>query len=274
MSESLDHLDAEWEAIDQLASTRRFVATLAGHPLLACDSIKELALRLQSTGRTDPEQTDLLFGALLAMGEQEPLAQRVVLQALLPGICAAVRRRLAWSPMGKVEVVASEMLSIAADRIARYSVNPPHRAVACVIVRNTERDYLRQQGKNGRTVPLDLVIDENNEPTDYRAGDAIEDVDFAGDLLAVLRLAVAQQIIDSGELLLIASTRIGRSGIEDAAHDLGISPGTARRARHRGEQRLVTWWRQTEDPAATASPTRKRRPRAWDPDRPHALLAA
>src|SRR4051794_9689997 len=81
-----DALDGEWPQLASARSSRRALARwavadarLAGHA-----DFDELVARVQRRG--DPGGSDRLLAALVGLAATDPLAGRVCLQALLPGL--------------------------------------------------------------------------------------------------------------------------------------------------------------------------------------------
>ncbi len=95
------------------------------------------------------------LAALLALAREEPLAARVVLEALLPGLKAIAKPLL-------LEVEREQLWSLLLtglwEQIVRYPAARPRRAVALYLLSNTRRAAVRTLARERRRAPQQLPL--------------------------------------------------------------------------------------------------------------------
>ncbi len=173
------------------------------------------------------EREDALLRALVRRARHDPLAARLILQRLLPGL----KRRA-----GRVLLDASEreelwslLLVCAWERIRAYPVERLPRRVAANLIVTSVRHALerleRERKLTRRTAGPPPVEMADRDP-------------FESDIDALLGEAVKAGAISTEEAELIASTRIDGLPLERAADEHGLSRHALIVRRLRAEERL------------------------------------
>jgi hypothetical protein len=177
----------------------------------------------------DPvERKDRVLLALARRASSDPLAARVALHALLPGLKEIVGRMLL--DRHEREEVWSALLAAAWERIRGYPVARRPRRVAANVLLDCMSDTLtalaRDRADRALTigpVPLDLVAARNQ----------------SGDVDALLAEAVAAGAISTGDARLIAVTRIDGTPMCRQAKRAGVEYHALVVRRRRAERRLI-----------------------------------
>jgi DNA-directed RNA polymerase specialized sigma24 family protein len=178
-------------------------------------------------GRGSRVEKDAVLSALLTRARWEPLAARVVLEAILPGLKKLSGRLLTDSR--EREELWSAVMACAWERIRTYPVERRPRRVAANLLLDTLRGTLAalstRRSPDTQTFPAQL---EAPPPCD-------SDVD------ALLAQAVAAGAVSEDEAELILLTRIDGASLKVLAADRGLSFDTLKHRRHRAERRLVVF---------------------------------
>jgi hypothetical protein len=211
----------------QLAS--RFDAWRELEPALMPFAGPEGLLRfLRRQGAGDDKDAVLL--ALLRVARQEPLARRVVLLAMLPGLKSIAGRMLI--DIREREELWSALLACAWERICLYPVARRRRRVAANLLLDCMRGTLaalaRERTERARAcadLPADLA---SAEPE-------------GGDVDALLARAVRDGAIAAAEAELVLSTRIDRVPLAAVAEAQGVAYNTLKVRRQRAERRLLLY---------------------------------
>ena len=123
-------LDADWARYHPRREVQDFVGDLNAETGEQFDSADALVREIRSSGRRDPDRADEMLILLLRRRSSGPVAQRVVLQALLPGLCAVCRRLAPGENASMVDDLPAEVVSIAGLRIANLPARTPSRPSA------------------------------------------------------------------------------------------------------------------------------------------------
>lgn len=229
----IDAIDADWRRL--LASPllgSRFRAWRHAEPALDAfaDPAALICFLHDPAGQLDGK--DLVLLALLRAAKDEPLAARVVLQALRPALKGLAA--LLLSDAGEREEVWSLLMAIAWEKIRTYPVaRRPGRVAA-----NLRLDTLhnaQQQIRAERTERALLPA----RPLDGGPPGPPQRCD--GDIEAPLDRAVAAGAISADEAQLIACTRIDRVRLTELARRVGVKRDTLKHRRQRAEQRLAVF---------------------------------
>jgi len=223
----VERLEAEWPALatgpvqGRLRCWAKEEEALAGFA-----TAQQLIRHLRSLrGRGDAE--DAILAALVRQAGGDPLAARVVLQALLPGL-KNLAGRLLLEPDERDEIW-SALLAHGWERIRRYPLERrPTRIAANVLLDTLQRTTreLKRQRRNRRELAGDLSPQQPANPA-------------ASDVEQVLRHAVAATAISDEEAELILRTRIDRTDLRVLAHELQVPYNTLVVRRLRAEKRLL-----------------------------------
>jgi len=168
--------------------------------------------------------------------------QRIVLQALMPGLCNVIRRLYTTVAPGERDDVAAETVSLAGLRIASFPIERRRRAIASNVLRDVERDFhtQRRQGEGHlrRFVP-ELDHSEFVDPMALEAFSVIVDRVVVCDAMAQAREA---KVIGDRDFALIVTTRYDDRATEAVALEQNLSADSLRRARVRAETRLAQFY--------------------------------
>lgn len=202
----------------------------------------------QSTGKDD------VLGALLRRARSEPLAARVVLEALLPGL-KALAGRLLFDPEEREDLWAL-LLACAWERIARYPLERRPGKIAANILFDTLADtvaFLRDERR--RRAEL------TGEPIAAALAQGEVEVE------ALLARATRSGAVTRAETALILATRFERRPLADVAAEAGVAYNTMKLRRQRAERRLLLFLGyppvpRGRQPAPSFNAGEERRPRA------------
>jgi DNA-directed RNA polymerase specialized sigma24 family protein len=222
----LDRLDREWQARASSELPARLRAWAREEPALAAFASPSALIRfLHSRGRADK---DTVLRALLARARTDPLAARVVLQALRPGLKGLAKRIFLHAD--DVGELWQLLLASAWERIRTYPLERrPHRIAANLLLdtmRATLTELARERSRRGE-IPARPVV-----PT--AAARVV-----APDVETVLARAVAAGAISADEAELILRTRIDEEPLASAAREFGVSYNVVRVRLQRAERRLL-----------------------------------
>lgn len=163
-------LDNEWTVLAQDRSAhRQFLSWKEDDPALA--SVEDLAgLLAIANNRVDLEASDGVLAGLARRAPTDTLAAQVLLHALLPGLKRVIRT--CWRRRG-ADDFASEVITVALERIRCYPFDRRPRRIAANVLRDVRQRVLRQLAREqrladrlGKTVPFDEErIGSANEST-------------------------------------------------------------------------------------------------------------
>jgi DNA-directed RNA polymerase specialized sigma24 family protein len=173
---------------------------------------------------------DETLAALLRQAQSDPLAARVVLQALLPGLKALARRILFEAD--ERDEVWSALLAHCWEGIRRYPLERRPERIAA----NTLFDTLKKtthELKRKRRAP-DWLTPE--PPVDQPAPHRVD-----RDVEQLLRRAVTAAAISNDEAELVLRTRIDGADLHALAEEKGLAYNTLVVRRLRAEKRLLLY---------------------------------
>ncbi|HTB50847.1 MAG TPA: hypothetical protein VK701_07705 [Solirubrobacteraceae bacterium] len=173
---------------------------------------------------------DAALCALLALARGEPIAGRVVMEAIMPGLKNLARRTLVDAR--EREELWSALLACAWERICSYPVERRPCKVAANLLLDCLRGTLAALTSTRRPSQLAslAVLGELESPTSC-------EVD--GDVDALLAEAMTAGALTHDEAELILTTRIDGASLGDLARSLGLSFDTLKHRRQRAERRLL-----------------------------------
>lgn len=218
-------LEREWE---QLARSPRLRAALAGwarrHPVLVGYGDGE-QLRAAVHDRTQVALADRILAALVVQaatdGGDDPLAARVVLQLLLPGV-VALQRRLSGL-VADPEDRDAQVLCAVMETIRGYPWRRRPARIAANILLDTHM-RVRRLRRPVIEVPVEAI-------EDYPA--PAGDDSFRVELLELFVWAVTDGVVSADEVLLIARTQLDQEPVEQVADELGVARKTLLRRQQR-----------------------------------------
>lgn len=220
----LDDLDREWQTTagtrDAGAALRRWATTEAavGH----LGDLRQLVTYLHR--RHPSALTDPIFAALLR--QDDDLAHRTVLQALVPGLGAMATSLHRY---GDFDETAAIVVAACWQRIRTYPVERRPRSIARYLLLDAK------QGARRLMRDRSVFTDALSAPAEIAAPDGRPAAEELAELLGDAR---AMRLIDDEESRLIASTRIADRSFAELARGSGKSEAALRKQRSRAERRL------------------------------------
>lgn len=228
-------LEGEWAGLAGSPLMRRAVAGWSAQaPALFGAVVDGEQLRAVVHDRSDPARADAVLGVLVREaavdGGDDPLAARVVLQLLLPGL-VCLQRRLAWMVVDglveDVEELDAATSAALAGLIRRYPWRRRPTKVAANLLLDTQMT-VRGSYRHAPTVPEGLqpalcVVDEGQDPA----------AAAAGELLEVFVWAVRERVVSAADVLLITRTQVEGEPLTAVASELGVRVKSLARRRQR-----------------------------------------
>lgn len=260
MSNVFSELDADWRHFQDRPDVRQFVERLNGDIGEHFTGAGDLVSEIRTSGHRDPERADDLLLAVLLYGEADHVAQRIVLQALLPGLCVISRRLAIEERTSMLDELGPELVSLAGLRIATYPLERRPTRIAANVLRDVARDFARNRHRRRREIAsIPIPGDEAGprvafDPSDARAAVPFEHLEARLALTHELARALDAGVILPRDFEFLVWTRVAGRDIESIASRHDVVPESARRARDRAERRLARFctMEQTE-PAAIAA---------------------
>jgi DNA-directed RNA polymerase specialized sigma24 family protein len=224
----IEQLEAEWPLLAAGALQPRLRAWAASDPALAGFATPQQLLRNLRGLRGRPRAEDAILAALVRQAQSDPLAARVVLQALLPGLKALAGRIMLEA--GEREELWSALLAHCWERIRRYPIERRPARIAANVLLDTLKKTTRE-------------LKRQRHLRDHEGGEAPPDqIAFARldrDVERLVQRAIAAAAISSEEAELILRTRIDGSDLHELADEIGVAYHTLKVRRLRAEKRLL-----------------------------------
>ncbi|MGI8683173.1 MAG: hypothetical protein ACR2JO_13810 [Mycobacteriales bacterium] len=220
-------LEAEWSGIAVSARMRAALITwTCRHPQLAGLADGE-QLRAVVHDRGQLDRADTILSALAveaaADGGDDPLAARVILQLLLPGV-VSLQRRLAGMIVD-AEDRDAQVLYAVMETIRSYPWRRrPQRIAANVLLDSHMRI------RRGRRQTAEVLVDEFEDTVEV---DGAEHADRRTELLELFVWAVTEGVVSADDVLLITRTQIDEEPVEAVADELGVARKSLLRRRQR-----------------------------------------
>lgn len=223
----LARLEREWRLLQpRLCALYR--AWSSAEPALARFETPLGLLRFLRTPGA-PAAKDEALAALLRHAAREPLAGRLLLEALLPGL-KALARRVLLDPSER-ETVWALLLACAWERIVTYPLERRPRKIAANILLDT---------LNATLGTLAVERARATELTDCEAVTGPEQSSMdGGDVEALLAEAVRAGGIGRDEASLVLASRFEGCTLADLAAGAGVEYNTIKLRRQRAERRLL-----------------------------------
>jgi DNA-directed RNA polymerase specialized sigma24 family protein len=223
--EPVSSLDQDWQRLLRGPLPARLRAW-ADHELalapFAADPVRLIAFL---RGSAPAAAKDELLVALVRIAADEPLAARVVLEAIVPGM-ARLAERIIFDARDRDELWAL-LLGHAWQLIRRYPLARRPRRIAANLLLDTRRAALADLAEERR---------ERREPTRRCSCAAASS---GGGVEALLRRTVAAGALSGQEAELILETRIDGVSLARLAAESGIPYHTLNVRRLRAERRLL-----------------------------------
>ena len=224
----VERLEAEWPALAAGQLRLQLRAWSEREPALASFATPQQLLRQLDSIRGRHRARNEILAALVREARTDPLAARVVLQTLLPGLKKIAGRLLLEAD--ERDELWSALLAHCWERIRRYPLERrPTRIAANLLLdtlQKTSRE-LKQQRRNRDRFSGELPLE----------GVVVASVDR--DIERLLRRAVAASAISGDEADLILRTRVDGADLRALAANAGVTYHALNTRRLRAEKRLL-----------------------------------
>lgn len=224
----VSRLEHEWIALSRPLALRLLEWGRKERALARFRSPEELIRFLRRPGLWAAKDT--VLGALLARARVEPLAGRVVLEAILPGLKRTAERVILDAH--DREELWQLLLACAWEQIRTYPLERRPARVAANLLLDTRRRALDEFTRE-RLPRTELPYEALAVPA--AAADPESDVEV------LLDRAVAAGAITHDEAQLVLRTRIDGLSVTAVADELDLPYITAYMRRHRAERRLLVF---------------------------------
>lgn len=175
----------------------------------------------------DRRRANNAFAELLRLAADEPLAARLALAALAPGLRAAARRLSArrWRDRDEVE---AELVSAAWEQVLVLAGDPPEWPAAVILSRARDRVRARLAAEGCHAAFVGTAVDA-----------AATAVDDPADMVAgLVDLAAAMHRVGRPAVGLVVATRWSGLSLAELARATGESHAALRQRRSRAERAL------------------------------------
>jgi DNA-directed RNA polymerase specialized sigma24 family protein len=231
-TEVIRRLEAEWLAMAGSLWLRHRLQTWAAEDeRLAFEDGHDLVAAAQRRDVSNWAARDRVLAALLDRFEDDPVARRLALQVVLPGIKSLIDGLRGWD----VEERAARVVATAIEVLAHCSAEPARTPPSFRVFTNTRRRALRAAIRD-RSEPVVLVDDftrfQSTDGLEAKNGDEKQRLEELVDWVRQrggLREETAR---------LVVLTRTGGVSVEDLAAMSDMNPQTLRQQRLRAERRL------------------------------------
>jgi DNA-directed RNA polymerase specialized sigma24 family protein len=220
-------LDRDWEALVTTTLSGRLRRWSQREPRLAAFSTASELLGSLRRLRGDHDAENAILAALLREARTDPLAARVVLQALLPGLKRLAGRLLHTA--AERDELWSLLLAHGWERIRSYPLERRPRRIAANLLLDTAHATLATLAaeRSSRAQACEL------EATPAEPVAAVDEVEV------VLARAVRAGALSREEAVLILQTRIEGVSLASLAADGQVAYEALRKRRRRAERRLL-----------------------------------
>lgn len=215
-------LALEWTRLrfDPVTLDRAAAWLLIDEPLVDLDQI------LRAIGYEQPygQATEIRFRRLVAIAEHDDLAARIIVQRILPGLLAVVRRRRSASPHALDELLGAAWI---ATRTYNHRRSPS--SIAASLISDADYAAFRSEGRKQSST---------ERPSDPLTHDRphVHEPNSCEQLAALMEEAVEAGVPD-GDLELLRQL-LASPTANDLARDLKITTRTIRNRRDRITTRL------------------------------------
>jgi hypothetical protein len=231
-TEVIRRLEADWRLIAGSWWFRRRLQTWAAtDPRLAFDDGHSLVAEAQRRDVTNWADRDQVLAALLDRFNDDPVARRVALQVVLPGVKSLIDGIRGWD----VEERAARVVTTALEVLAHCAVEPAGTPPSFRVFANTRRRALRAAIRD-RSEPV-VLTDDFSHFDDASGPDAAR-WDEEGRLEELVAWVRERGRLRDETARLVVLTRAGGVTVDELAAVTHIHPQTIRQQRLRAEQRL------------------------------------
>lgn len=233
----LDALDHEWDQLTAGPSTRRHLRRWQEREpsLRGARSLVELRSQIESSSL---EESSEMVWALLAIAAQEHLADRLLLQVIVPGLAGEARWLMSWARRVEPDLIGNgdidQMLALAGIEAIRHAHGHRRAYPICSILRRTHR-LLTKETREIEAWHSKTVLDEIEPAPTVTSDPAARPGQMLLDLLSEATEAGAVSRSDADLIWMIDVA--GFSSAE-LAPSLGIAPRSVAQRRLRAEGRL------------------------------------
>ena len=236
MSRSVfDALDRNWARVVSSPDAATALERWRSDPALDGPDLDTLVEGVWAATRAE---ADRAHAALAARAPFDPVAARVLLQVLRPGL-RNLGRRLALG--GAFDDVDHELVALAWEQIRTYRVDRRPAAVAANILLDVRKRYVRAVlGTSDRTVSLDHVAEQRRPAVPSAEHEALDaEVPSLRQAHARLVAAVERGAITAQSAAVVWRTRVQQDDDAEVAAELGVGVRTLQRRRQRTERLLA-----------------------------------
>lgn len=231
-TEVIRRLETEWNAIaDSWWLRRRLEAWAAEDPRLGFVDGHTLVAAAQARDVSSWADRDRVLAALLDRFEDDPVARRVALQVVLPGVKSLIDGLRGWD----VEERAARVVATAVEVLAHCAAEPAGTRPSFRVFANTRRRTLRAAIRD-RSEPLVLVNDFSQ--VEGNAGPEAPADDEERRLEQLVEWVRERGRLREDAARLVVLTRAGGVTVHELAGARNVQPQTLRQQRLRAEQRL------------------------------------
>jgi DNA-directed RNA polymerase specialized sigma24 family protein len=223
----IDRLEREWPALAHGPLAQRLRLWADREPALRRFANPQELLRALRQLRGQHDAENLILAALLREARTDPLAARIVLQALLPGLKNLVGRLLFEA--SEREELWSLLLASLWARIRHYPLERRPQHLAANLLQDTIQATVRQLDRTRRArrcLPPEPLADTPAPPQER-------------DVLLLLADAVKSGVLSPTEAALIFKSRIAGYSVAELAAQEELPYITLYMRRHRAERRLL-----------------------------------
>ncbi len=221
-------LDREWRQLARGVLPVRLRVWAEREPSLApfADPVRLIGFL---RGPAPPAMKDDLLRPLVRVASDDPLAARVVLQALMPGLKLIAGHAL--HDLSERDELWELLLAHAWERIRRYPLERrPHRIAANVLLDTLRRTMRELERERRRRRPSVADVTATAPSGDQRA-----------EVARILLDAVSAGAISQLEARILFETRIERCSLAEVAAEEGLTYNVLRVRLQRAERRLLLY---------------------------------
>ncbi|MBI2168815.1 MAG: hypothetical protein HYU28_04835 [Actinobacteria bacterium] len=223
----LDRLDHEWETLARSPRMERALARWGAEaPELRFPTLTALVASVERRDAAG-DVTDRVLAGLARRAPHDRDAARVLLQLLLPGCKALLKRYQIGDRFERAAVIAAAAI----DRIRTYPIERRPRKIAANVLLDVRHSLLATARDAERHVSLHRVGEMDLPAVGGVVAPAVE-------VVGLLGWAVRSGHVDRESARLIALTRLAGVPMADLASEHGESEQTLRKRRLRAEGRL------------------------------------
>ena len=224
-------LETEWRVLAPSRWLRdRLRAWSAEDDRLAFDDGDQLVSAAQRRNAASWAERDQVLTALLERADEDPVARRVALQVVLPGVKSLIDGVRGWD----VEERAARVVATTVDVLAWCAAEPAGSPPGFRIYANTRRRVLRSAVRH-RSEPVVFVDDCTNLEIRDDPPHGDNDADAFDRLIEWVQ---RHGRIQEDAARLVVMTRTAGVSVEELASVQNIDPQTLRQRRLRAERRV------------------------------------